>query len=422
MFPKTSMRKSTVGPNSSKLKIVLYWGDILYDTKICKPTDVITVGRNPGHTFILDVDPLKLVEVRQDNTADIYFTEKTDGHLRIGKDLVSLRTARDKKKVDCDQTGLYHVHLTKSDKADFVFGHVSMYIDWAGRVEAITRTKEFDKKRLLFLLPMLFLMFLSILILSTVDPPEAEKPPERLITLLPRNAPAKAALGEQKTADGGAQKGDAGKAELSTPEKPSLVATLQKANLGSLVSGLTSLGAIAPENSGKQGVSAPMQQAGTGGFTTEGLKTGAGGKTVGIGRVVGNGQGGFEGTGRLGLSGNSTIEGGTGHGTGDSSVGGGLDRDVIESVIRRRLDRIRLCYERQLNFNPRLSGKISVRFIIGKDGSVLSSKALEDTMKNASVKNCILEEVKDWNFPQPEGGTLVNVDYPFVFESTAKGN
>ena len=416
------MRKSKAGPNSSNLQIVLYWGDILYDTKICKPTEVITVGRNPGHTFILDVDPLKLLEVRADNTADVYFNEKIDGHIRIGKDLVSLSAAREKKKIERDATGMYHVHLSKSDKADFVFGHVSMYVDWAGRVEAIARTQEFDKKRLLFLLPMLALMALAIIVLTTVSPPEPEKPPERLITLLPRNAPAKAALGEQQTSDGGAQKGDAGKAELTTPEKPSLVANLQKANLGSLVSGLTSLGATAPETTGKQGVSAPMQQAGTGGFTTEGLKTGAGGKTVGIGRVVGNGQGGFEGTGRLGLSGNATIEGGTGHGVGDSTVGGGLDRDVIESVIRRRLDRIRLCYERQLNFNPRLSGKISVRFIIGKDGRVLSSKALEDTMKNASVKTCILEEVKDWNFPQPEGGTLVNVDYPFVFESTAKGN
>jgi hypothetical protein len=98
-------------------------------------------------------------------------------------------------------------------------------------------------------------------------------------------------------------------------------------------------------------------------------------------------------------------------------VSGGLDRDVIESVIRRRLDRIRLCYERQLNFNPKLAGKLGVHFVIGKAGEVLSASATEDTMKNTQVRECVLMEVKSWNFPNPEGGTIVNVDYPFVFES-----
>jgi hypothetical protein len=93
---------------------------------------------------------------------------------------------------------------------------------------------------------------------------------------------------------------------------------------------------------------------------------------------------------------------------------------VIESIIRRRLDRIRLCYTRQLNFYPKLSGKVTVHFVIGKTGQVVESSVIEDTMKNQSVRSCILYEVKTWTFPNPEGGTLVNVDYPFVFESSAK--
>jgi hypothetical protein len=136
---------------------------------------------------------------------------------------------------------------------------------------------------------------------------------------------------------------------------------------------------------------------------------------------VGRGEGGFEGTGRLGLSGDAAVEGGSGHGSGTSTRGGGLDRDVIESIIRKRQDRIRLCYERQLNFFPKLKGKISVHFVIGKTGSVISSGISEDTLKNENVSKCITNEVKDWSFPVPEGGTIVNVDYPFVFESSAKG-
>lgn len=415
------MQKSTQAPDNSNLKVTVYWGDILYDTKICRPKEQVTVGRKPGHTYILDTDPIKIVEVASDNTAHVYFDDRVDGHVRIGTDLLSLATARASKRVAKDASGFYRVELGRNDKADFVFGHVSMYLNWVGASETLPKTKPFDKKKLLYLGAALGVFVLAVLALQMIDPPEPDKPPERLVTLMPRNAPAKAAMGTQKTVDGGAQKGEAGKAETAPPEAPSAVANLQKANLGSVVSGLTSLGANAPSTTGKAAVNAPIQQTGTGGFTTEGLKQGGGGTTVGIGRTVGKGEGGFEGTGRLGLSGNSAVEGGTGHGYGDTKTGGGLDRDVIESVIRRRVDRIRLCYERQLNFNPKLAGKISVRFIIGKSGEVLSSKALDDTMKNAAVKNCILEEVKTWTFPQPEGGTLVNVDYPFVFESTARG-
>jgi hypothetical protein len=92
---------------------------------------------------------------------------------------------------------------------------------------------------------------------------------------------------------------------------------------------------------------------------------------------------------------------------------------VIESIIRRRQYRIRLCYERQLNFNSKLAGKIAMHFVIGAKGSVVKANISEDTMKNESVRNCVLDEVKSWIFPSPEGGTLVNVDYPFVFESSA---
>jgi hypothetical protein len=113
------------------------------------------------------------------------------------------------------------------------------------------------------------------------------------------------------------------------------------------------------------------------------------------------------------------VEGSSGHGSLDTIVKGGLSRDVIESVIRRRQYRIRLCYERQLNYNSKLAGKIAVHFVIGAAGQVLKASVAEDTMKNETVKNCVINEVKTWTFPSPEGGTLVNVDYPFVFESSA---
>lgn len=415
--------------SDTNLKVTVFWGDILYDTAVCGPGDEITVGRKPGNTFILDLerpqgierDSLRIVNVNPDNTADLYFTDYVSGHFRLGSDLVSFRAAIDAKKVARDSEGHYHVRLSKSDKADFVIGHVSFYLDWIGKAAKIPPAPLLTRKRAIFGGAMLASFLLVVALMHWLASDIEDKPPERLVTILPpKNAPAKAAMGERKSEDGGAQKGEAGKADTAAPEKPSAAQTLKNANLGSLVSGITSLGAKAPTVDSKPTAAAAVSQQGTGGFSTEGLKTGGGGQTVGIGRQVGKGEGGFEGTGRLGLSGNSAVEGGTGYGDGASTEGGGLDRDVIESIIRRRLDRIRLCYERQLNFYPKLAGKVSVHFVIGKQGEVLTSAINDDTMKNKAVTSCILAEVKSWTFPQPEGGTLVKVDYPFVFESSAK--
>lgn len=90
---------------------------------------------------------------------------------------------------------------------------------------------------------------------------------------------------------------------------------------------------------------------------------------------------------------------------------------MIDQIVRRRQDRIRLCYERQLNFVPGLAGKVTVQFVIGKEGNVQKSTIIEDTMNNKAVKDCINTEVKEWVFPKPKGDTDVTVDYPFVFES-----
>jgi hypothetical protein len=414
----------------------MYWGDILYDTAICHPRHSITIGREQGNTFVLDMGVekphFKLAEVHPDRSAHFFFEEHHSGHVRIGDRLVSLATAKDNKLVEKRTDGGYGVHLSQQDKADLVIGHISFYLDWVEHKEKIPVTPLLDKKKALALLVFL-LLFFGLVILTQKPVQEEEKPPERLVTLEPRrphgtsqtpsNAdPSKAAIGQEQSKDGGAQSGDLGKATTQAVAKPSAASSLKKANLGSLVSGLTSLGGNSPNPNIKANVAqAAVTQEGTGGFSSEGLKQGGGGKTVGIGRTSGQGEGGFSGTGRLGLYGNSSVDGaGAGGGGAPAKVAGGLDRDVIESIIRKRLDRIRLCYERQLNFYPKLSGKVSVHFVIGKAGNVVQSQATEDTMKNAAVKGCILSEVKSWTFPNPEGGTLVNVDYPFVFESGAK--
>lgn len=433
--------KSSTAPANCDLKVSMFWGDILYDTAVCGPRGAITIGRGENNTFILDLqaegregETFKLVEVHPDQSADLYFDEHYEGHVRVGDKLMSLAAAKGTPVVARTPKGSYTVRLSAHDKADVVIGHVSFYMDWVERAEKIPLAPVVRKREAVVLLALLLLTLGSIYFLSFMGTPPEEKPPERLVTLepshrvhaispTPSNAdPSKAAIGQYKTADGGAAKGPLGKATTHVASQQSATSSLRHANLGSLVSGLTSLGANSPNRKNTDnGSVAAIAQEGTGGFSTEGLKKGGGGRTSGLGRTVGQGEGGFSGTGRLGLYGNSSVDGtGAGGGGVATRVAGGLDRDVIESIIRRRLDRIRLCYERQLNFYPKLAGKVAVHFVIGKKGEVLQASSLEDTMKNSAVRSCVLYEVKSWTFPAPEGGTLVTVDYPFVFESSAK--
>ena len=101
----------------------------------------------------------------------------------------------------------------------------------------------------------------------------------------------------------------------------------------------------------------------------------------------------------------------------ETVIEGGLDRDAIAEVIRRNLGQIRYCYERQLSSNPDLYGKVMVKFTIGAAGQVGDPRVDNTTLKSAMVEGCILRRMASWKFPEPKGGTLVHVSYPFLFKA-----
>jgi hypothetical protein len=423
------MTKSSVTTKNSNLVVTVYWGDVLYDVALVAGDEAITIGREANNSYVLDfagsasIPSFELVRMRGD-AAELHFDDSIKGHVKIDNTMVSLAKARKDSLVKPDERGIYNFRLERSATADLVVGLVSFYFTWSGDAEILPRVSPFRNRRLLPIFVFLTAALIAgLMFLETLAPPEEEKPPERVVSLIStKKELAKAAIGERKSKTGGAEKGPLGKAELHQKASESQAAKLKSANLGSLVSNLTAIAKDSPNiKSGAADKSAALDQAGTGGFSTEGLKKGGGGKSSGLGRTVGQGEGGFEGTGRLGLSGNAAVEGGTGYGQdvkGPSDTG--LDRDVIDAIIRRRQDRIRLCYERQLNFNPKLAGKVALHFVIGATGQVISRNITEDTMKNQSVNKCILSEIATWTFPAPRGGVNVDVDYPFFFESSNK--
>ncbi len=96
---------------------------------------------------------------------------------------------------------------------------------------------------------------------------------------------------------------------------------------------------------------------------------------------------------------------------------GALDKSIIDRVVKSHLRQIRFCYEKELSKDPKLSGKILVKFVIAATGSVSSATTNMSTMKNPIVEECVNKKFLRMKFPSPEGGGVVIVKYPFVFNS-----
>lgn len=160
---------------------------------------------------------------------------------------------------------------------------------------------------------------------------------------------------------------------------------------------------------------------GAGGLGLSGIGEGGGGRgegiglgsigTIGHGAGTGTGQGFGAGHGRLGGS----------HKTsapkvrmGATTVSGRLPKEVIQRIVRQNYGRFRLCYEKGLAANPSLEGRVSVRFVINRNGSVSNVSNGGSSMPDSNVVNCTVRAFYGLSFPKPEGG-IVTVTYPIMF-------
>ena len=159
---------------------------------------------------------------------------------------------------------------------------------------------------------------------------------------------------------------------------------------------------------------------GAGGLGLSGIGEGGGGRgegiglgnigTLGHGAGTGTGQGFGAGHGRLGGS----------HATrapkvrmGATTVSGRLPPEVIQRIVRQNYGRFRMCYEQGLTRNPNLQGRVSARFVIGRDGSVSNVSNGGSDLPDSAVVSCVVSAFYGLSFPQPEGG-IVTVVYPIM--------
>ena len=90
-----------------------------------------------------------------------------------------------------------------------------------------------------------------------------------------------------------------------------------------------------------------------------------------------------------------------------SSVGTGkVDRGGVSKVFSRRKKAVQHCYEKGLQKNHNLAGKVVIKFTIGPGGRLAAISVLSNSTGDASVGWCIISKVRTWRFPAPVGGSV----------------
>jgi len=159
---------------------------------------------------------------------------------------------------------------------------------------------------------------------------------------------------------------------------------------------------------------------GVGGLGLVGTGRGGGGvgeETVGLGNMglIGRGGGGATASG-----GAVPTAGGGASSRGPrvllraATVHGGLEEDVVRHTVRSNLADVADCYELALHDDPRLRGRLTMRFAIDTTGRVATAHENPKTFSSAQVVKCVAEQIKGWTFPT--GKTITKVSYPFDFQ------
>lgn len=165
------------------------------------------------------------------------------------------------------------------------------------------------------------------------------------------------------------------------------------------------IGDVATALSGAGGV-AVANDPGAGG----GRKGGGQGEAASIGSLAtsGGGKVGYGAKSEVRVSGSVAAE--------EAEVDSAdIDQGKLAAFVKARMGLIKACYENALKRNPKLKGKISIRFTILETGGLTDIVAAQNNVGAPEVASCIVNTMRSWRTQFRPSGP-VTVEYPFVFQ------
>ena len=413
-------------------------------------------SRKMAQDFFVDSDALPsdhfpIVEQAEGNVLvnftddSVGFIESAGNRISTG-DLIGSGRAQP-KRVEGQKGGYHQVELGADERFVNDIGHVIFFIHRVHKGKVIPAPFGKDTDWLyLGVLAALFFLGGALAINLMLTPYDASQEvitiPDRFIELMvqevEKEKKEKKPAGNEDAGEGAKAKeeeGKTGKKEHKLKKAKGSKVAIQKSELDKQIA--ESAGLLADLNQmtdtsmfGTGGLDGAVSSAvggligsqygqfGAGGLGSRGSGLGGGGTAAGLGglgtRGTGMGASGYgRGAGFYGKKGG----GAPGVGTGDPIILGALDKSIIDRIVKQHLAKIRYCYQKELNKNPKLFGKVVVKFVISKDGSVATATTKASTLRNPIVEKCINSRFMRMRFPAPKGGGIVIVSYPFMFNS-----
>jgi hypothetical protein len=376
------------------------------------------------------------------------FSDKWAGFIDVGEDRKTLHSLIESGEARSKGNGVYALEMNADTRVILDIGHVIFFGQMVHPGKRVI-AKLTDGVDYPFVGLLAFFCFLGLMagIIIYTQPPRPENEimelPDRFVELLlqqpeiEKNKEKKKPAGNPDAGEGEKTKreeGKVGKKDAKMKKAKGNKVEMQKQELdreiaesagvlgalrdGSELDGVFGSSGLSSDLTGGIGglIGAKGTQIGSGGLGSRGSGLGGGGTAEGLGGLGTKGRGsGASGYGSGGGNFGAKGEGGIGRIGGDPIILGALDKSLIDAVIKRHMNQIRYCYQRELNKNPNLGGKITVKFVIAKDGGVSSAQTKTSTMKNPAVESCINSRFMRFKFPEPKGGGIVIVSYPFLF-------
>ncbi len=375
-------------------------------------------------------------------------SDKWTGFVDIGEDRHSFQELIESGKARSAGSGVYEVDVDDNTRLVADLGHVIFFGQMVhpGKkvVAGLAADLDYPFIGIMTFMSFVFMMLLFVLWTTppapetdvvdipdrfvdlVIDKPEPEPPQEKKPDAnkdAGEGAKAKKEEGKVGKKDAKMQKAKGEKVEMQKKQADKEIAenagVLGALRDGSELDGVFGSSNLSSDLAGGIGgvIGAKGIQVGSGGLGSRGSGLGGGGSADGLGGLGTKGRGsGSSGYGSGGGSFGEKGTGGLGKIGGDPIILGALDKSLIDAVIKRNMNQIRYCYQRELTKNPNLGGKITVKFVIAKDGSVSKADIKSSTMGSSSVESCISSRFLRFKFPEPKGGGIVIVSYPFIFQ------
>ena len=100
-------------------------------------------------------------------------------------------------------------------------------------------------------------------------------------------------------------------------------------------------------------------------------------------------------------------------------VQGALNDEIVRRIVRRHIRELQHCYERQLQRDVALEGRLELRWVVNAQGRVASVQIARNELGSA-VQRCVAQKVRRWVFPQPRDERPVKVRQVLTFTNGSK--